>query len=134
MRRREVIAAFGWTLFLTGHSTAVAQQSPSRRAGVVDQKLVGVLYRGGGYSTQLDSFRDELRRAGLREGAHLRIDIRELTGNLQTVQDAARAPRKFRCGCARRFRSIARLGRSAEHKHDSDCFHDRQGSSGTRTY
>jgi putative tryptophan/tyrosine transport system substrate-binding protein len=91
MRRREVIAAFGWTLFLTGHSTAVAQQSPSKRAGVVDQKLVGVLYRGGGYSTQLDSFRDELRRAGLREGAHLRIDIRELTGNFQTVQDAARA-------------------------------------------
>src|SRR3954464_6540742 len=89
MRRREVIAALGWTLFLTGHSTAVAQQSPPKRAGVVDQKRVGVLYRGGDYSTQLDSFRDELRRAGLGEGAHLRIDVRELTGDFQTVHDAA---------------------------------------------
>jgi putative tryptophan/tyrosine transport system substrate-binding protein len=91
MRRREVIAALGWTLLLTGHSTAVAQQSPPKRAGVVDQKLVAVLYRGGDYSTPLDAFREELRRAGLSDGAHLRFEIREVRGDFRAVQEAARA-------------------------------------------
>jgi putative tryptophan/tyrosine transport system substrate-binding protein len=84
MRRREVIAtlaavAAGAPLLLPAH----AQTSGVRR--------IGVVYHGGPYEVSIEGLREGLRTAGLEEGRHVALLLRNGRGDAGAAQAAARA-------------------------------------------
>ena len=79
MRRQTVLALLGAALVFAAPVSSLSAE-----------KLVGVLYRGGDYTKQLDGLREGLRGAGLTIGAHLRLEIREVKGDFRAAQESAR--------------------------------------------
>jgi putative ABC transport system substrate-binding protein len=81
MRRREFIAvlggAVGWPL------TGRAQTAGIRR--------IGVIHHGGPYETSIEGLRDGLRAAGLEEGRHVALLIRNTKGDTAAAEAVARA-------------------------------------------
>ena len=80
MRRRELIQLLGgavaWPL-------AARAQTNVRR--------VGVVYHGGPYEPSIDGLRDGLRAAGLEEGRHVALLLRNVRGDVAAAEAAARA-------------------------------------------
>jgi putative tryptophan/tyrosine transport system substrate-binding protein len=54
-------------------------------------KRVGVIYQGGPYETSIDGLRDGLTAAGLEEGRHVALLIRNIKGDVAAAEAAARA-------------------------------------------
>src|SRR5215218_7975688 len=84
MRRREVIATLaavipGARLLLPAH----AQTSGVRR--------IGVIYHGGPYEVSIEGLREGLRTAGLEEGRHVALLLRNSQGDATAAEAAARA-------------------------------------------
>ena len=70
MRRREVIAVLG---------AVTAWPLASRaQAGI---KRVGVVYQGGPYDASIEGLRDGLKAAGLQEGRHVALLLRNVRGD-----------------------------------------------------
>ena len=80
MRRREFIAVLG---------TAAAW--PVTGAAQTGLKRVGVIYHGGPYEASIEGLRDGLRAAGLEEGLHVALLLRNLKGDVAAAETAARA-------------------------------------------
>jgi putative tryptophan/tyrosine transport system substrate-binding protein len=51
---------------------------------------LGVIIHGGSYRTAVQGLREGLRSSGLEEGRQWVLEVRETTGDLQAVEDAAR--------------------------------------------
>jgi putative tryptophan/tyrosine transport system substrate-binding protein len=84
MRRRAFIAALaavaaGAPLLLPAH----AQTSGVRR--------IGVIYHGGAYEVSIEGLREGLRTAGLEEGRHVTLLLRNSQGDAAAAEAAARA-------------------------------------------
>jgi putative ABC transport system substrate-binding protein len=84
MRRREFITVFaaiipGVRLLCPAH----AQTSGIRR--------IGVVYQGGLYEASIEGLRAGLRAAGLEEGRHVALLLRNARGDLAPAEAAARA-------------------------------------------
>ena len=84
MRRREVIAV------LAAVTAGTPPFYPSR-AQTVDVRRVGVVYPGGFFESSIEGLRDGLRVAGLEEGRHIALLIRDARGNVAAAEAAARA-------------------------------------------
>ena len=82
MRRREVIAVL--TPFLIGAGPVAARA----QTGI---KRVGVVYQGGPYEPSIEGLRDGLRAAGLEEGRHVALLLRNAKGDVAAAEAAARA-------------------------------------------
>ena len=52
---------------------------------------IGVVLFGGQYSTAIDGLRDGLKELGLEEGKQLILHVRDLKGDLKSVEEAARS-------------------------------------------
>src|SRR5919107_3265168 len=84
MRRREFIAVLaalipGARLLRPAH----AQTSVIRR--------IGVIYQGGPYEASIEGLRDGLKAAGLEEGRHVALLLRNAKGDAAAAEAAARA-------------------------------------------
>jgi putative tryptophan/tyrosine transport system substrate-binding protein len=84
MRRREFIAVLavaipGGRLLRAAH----AQRSGIRR--------IGVIYQGGPYEASIEGLRDGLKAAGLEEGRHIALLVRNIRGDAAAAEAAARA-------------------------------------------
>jgi ABC-type uncharacterized transport system substrate-binding protein len=84
MRRREFIAVLaavipGARLLRPAH----AQTSGVRR--------IGVVYQGGPYEASIEGLRDGLKAAGLEEGRHIALLVRNVRGDAAAAEAAARA-------------------------------------------
>src|SRR5215207_9727751 len=84
MRRREFIAVLaavipGARLLLP----AYAQTSGTRR--------LGIIYHGGPYEVSIEGLRDGLKAAGLEEGRHVALLLRNVRGDVAAAEAAARA-------------------------------------------
>jgi putative ABC transport system substrate-binding protein len=84
MRRREFIALI---------AAASAGPLPPRisRAQSPGVKRVGVVYQGGPYEASIEGLRDGLRAAGLEEGRHVALLLRNVRGDAAGAEAAARA-------------------------------------------
>jgi len=51
---------------------------------------IGVVHQGGSYSATIDGLRDGLRELGLEEGKQFLLHVRDVKGDLQAVEAAAR--------------------------------------------
>src|SRR5258706_6605152 len=80
MRRRTVIPLL--VLVLASVQLAQAQQPTVYR--------VGVIHEGGFCSVAVDGLKDGLRELGFAEGKQYVVELRDLKGNLNAVEDAAR--------------------------------------------
>jgi putative tryptophan/tyrosine transport system substrate-binding protein len=80
MRRREFIALLG--------SAAVALSMPAR-AQTASLKRIGVIYRGGPFEPSIAALRDALRGAGLEEGRHFALLVRDSKGGDAAAAEAA---------------------------------------------
>ena len=82
MRRREVIAV------LTALTVGARPGSACAQTGL---KRVGVVYQGGPYEPSIEGLRDGLRAAGLEEGRHIALLLRNARGDVAAAEAAARA-------------------------------------------
>src|SRR3712207_6504188 len=82
MRRREFIAAIG--------SVAAWRLHPAR-AQTAGPRRVGVVYQGGPYEASVEGLRDGLRAAGLEEGRHVALLLRNAKADVVAAEAAARA-------------------------------------------
>ncbi len=80
MRRRTVIPLL--VLVLASVQLAQAQQPTVYR--------VGVIHEGGFFSVAVDGLKDGLRELGFAEGKQYVVELRDVKGNLNAVEDAAR--------------------------------------------
>src|SRR5215210_6823593 len=80
MRRRE---------FITGICGAAAW--PLAAQAQTGIKRVGVIYQSGAYETTIDGLREGLRAAGLEEGRHVALLLRNVRGDVAAAEAAARA-------------------------------------------
>lgn len=84
MRRREFIAVLA-AVIPGGRMLcpAYAQTSVIRR--------IGVIYQGGPYEASIEGLRDGLKAAGLEEGSHFALLLRNVRGAAAAAEAAARA-------------------------------------------
>ena len=78
--RREVIA-----LLALSASAGLAARA---QTGI---KRMGVIYQGGPYEASIEGLRDGLRAAGLEEGRHVALLLRNARGDVAAAEAAARA-------------------------------------------
>jgi putative tryptophan/tyrosine transport system substrate-binding protein len=81
MRRREVVAVF--TAVMMGARPGAVR---AQRNGL---KRVGVVHQGGPYEPSINALRDGLRAAGLEEGRHIALLLRNLNGDVAAAEAAA---------------------------------------------
>jgi putative ABC transport system substrate-binding protein len=79
--RRAVIAVMALGILAVPVATA-AQQARVYR--------IGVVHLGGSYSDVVAGLRDGLKELGLEEGKHFALVVRDVKGNLKSVDAAAR--------------------------------------------
>lgn len=72
------------TLVILTASRAADAQQPA------DVYRVGVIHLGGPFSTVVDGLRDGLKELGLEEGKQFVLDVRDMKGDLEAVEEAAR--------------------------------------------
>ena len=82
MRRREFILVIG------GAAVALPMLARAQTASV---KRIGVIYQGGPFETSIEGLREGLRAAGLEEGRHVALLIRNTKGDAAAAEAAARA-------------------------------------------
>src|SRR3712207_8869729 len=82
MRRREFIALVG------GVAVALPMVARAQTVGI---RRVGVVYQGGGYERSIEGLREGLRAAGLEEGRHVALLLRNARGDVAAAEAAARA-------------------------------------------
>jgi putative ABC transport system substrate-binding protein len=82
MRRREFIGVLGG---------AAAWPMTAARAQTASVKRIGVIYQGGPFETSIEGLREGLRAAGLEEGRHVALLIRNTKGDAAAAEAAARA-------------------------------------------
>jgi putative tryptophan/tyrosine transport system substrate-binding protein len=80
MRRREFIALLG------GAAVALPMVA---RAQTASLKRVGVVYHGGPFEPSIETLRDGLRGAGLEEGRHFALLVRDSKGGDAAAAEAA---------------------------------------------
>jgi putative ABC transport system substrate-binding protein len=83
MRRREVIAVLTAVTLGARPGSASAQTAGIRR--------VGVVYQGGAYEPSIEGLREGLKAAGLEEGRHIALLLRNARGDAAAAEAAARA-------------------------------------------
>ncbi len=83
MNRRAFLGALG--LLAAPLAAAPVEAQPTR------VYRVGVLILGGTYSRTLEGLRDGLRELGLEEGTHFTLHVRDVKGDLKSVETAARS-------------------------------------------
>jgi putative tryptophan/tyrosine transport system substrate-binding protein len=81
MRRRQFIAL----LALTAGAWPLASRA---QTGI---KRVGVVYQGGPYEASIEGLREGLKAAGLEEGRHFALLVRNVRGDAVAAEAAARA-------------------------------------------
>jgi putative ABC transport system substrate-binding protein len=82
MRRREFIALLG------GAAVALSMPARGRAASI---RRIGVIYQGGPYEASIEGLRDGLKAAGLEEGLHVALLLRNVRGDAAAAEAAARA-------------------------------------------
>ena len=82
MRRREFIAVL----------TAVTIGArPGSTGAQMNLKRVGVIHQGGPYEASVEALRHGLKAAGLEEGRHIALLLRNVRGDVAAAEAAARA-------------------------------------------
>ena len=84
MRRRDVIAV----LAAITAGTPPLYPARAQTAGV---KRIGVIYQGGPYEASIEGLRDGRKAAGLEEGRHVALLLRNAKGDAAAAEAAARA-------------------------------------------
>ena len=82
MRRREVIAVLTAVTIGTRPGSTCAQ---------INLKRVGVIHQGGPYEASVEALRHGLKAAGLEEGRHIALLLRNVRGDAAAAEAAARA-------------------------------------------
>ncbi len=59
---------------------------------------VGVIYEGGPFAQMVKGLQDGLKELGLEEGKQYRLEIRDLKGDRNAAEAAARSLERL-CGC-----------------------------------
>jgi ABC-type sugar transport system substrate-binding protein len=84
MRRREFIALVAAVI----PSARLLRPAHAQTSGI---RRIGVIYQGGLYEVSIEGLREGLKAAGLEEGQHVTLLVRNVRGDVAAAEAAARA-------------------------------------------